>query len=196
MTHDYDERLEYFVHFTHKSCLLIPLCVPPTLHSLWLTSSPSGSKNPRRWRRRPGSLRVWPLADFLFYFFFHFVHFTCTLSSFRTHTHTHVNTYELPGFHAYLNVTSYVCVKTRGVKSQITSNSFLPEGIITGAFPAERMFTCSISAKYLHFVPSSISLLNDYVETRAVLGEVYKWCLCSLAVWNPMLYSAATKSKH
>lgn len=88
--------------------------------------------------------------------------------------HTHVNTYELPGFHAYLNVTSYACVKTRGVKSQITSNSFLPEGIITGAFPAERMFTCSISAKYLHFVPSSISLLNDYVETRAVLGEVYK----------------------
>lgn len=133
-------------------------------------------------------------SRFFILFFFHFVHFTCTLSSLRTHTH--VNTYELPGFHAYLDVTSYTCVKTRGVKSQITSNSFLPEGIITGAFPAERMFTCSISAKYLRFVPSSISLLNDYVETRAVLGEVYKWCLCSLAVWNPMLYSAATKSKH
>lgn len=136
-------------------------------------------------------------SRFFIPFLFFFTLFTSrALFLLCARTHTHVNTYELPGFHAYLNVTSYVCVKTRGVKSQITSNSFLPEGIITGAFPAERMFTCSISAKYLHFVPSSISLLNDYVETRAVLGEVYKWCLCSLAVWNPMLYSAATKSKH
>lgn len=48
---------------THKSCLSIPLCVPPTQHSLWLTSSLSGSKNPRRWRSLPGPLTAGPLPN-------------------------------------------------------------------------------------------------------------------------------------
>lgn len=133
MTHDDEERLEYFVHFTYKLCLLIPLCVPPTQHSLWLTSSLGRSKNLRRWGILSGVLGVWPLPDFYLIFFFNSFQILSTL-------HTHINTYDLvlPCFHADLSKNSYVCVKRRGVKSQITSNSFLPEGVVTEALSSTK----------------------------------------------------------